>query len=213
MSPHLPPKSPCRKAQSTKSLFPWLWPNVSYLRPCKCADSWALAEWRLDGQHHHSAVWIFSLTSCFKLIEAMKYSTGHVTETTAWTEKKKKKGPKERFPEPNWQLKWHLTQQHGSDSLITGNRIVKLLWLLKRTEACCQTHCHCRLVVRMLPLQQVIYHVNYHTAGWSDDDLKGLVRGDSLSESLVSLCPQSDVLRPRVTFKRSSSWLKAWWVS
>lgn len=49
----------------------------------------------------------------------------------------------------------------------------------------------------------MIYHVNDHAAGWSDDDLKGLVRGDSLSKSLVSLCPQSDAMHPRVTFKRS----------
>lgn len=54
----------------------------------------------------------------------------------------------------------------------------------------------------MPQLYRVIYHVNDHTDGWSDDDLKGSVRGDSLSKRLVPLRPLYDEMHPRVTFKR-----------
>ena len=67
-----------------------------------------------------------------------------------------------------------------------------------------QTHCHNVLsAARMPQLYQVIYHVNDHTDGWSDDDLKGSVRGDSLPKRLVPLRPLYDEMHPRVTFKPS----------
>lgn len=123
-------------------------------QPAQMFDSSAFAG-RSDRRENQSAVRLFCLTSCSDLTETIKNSTGHMTETTRSAN---------RGPEANWQLKRRLTQRHGGEGLITGNRAA---------VAYRQSHCRCLPPrARMRPLQQVIYHVGDHTDGRRDGDLR-----------------------------------------